>query len=114
VRRARADGGFASLEFIVLLPLLAVAAALAWQILLMASAATAAENAARTGSRAESRGDSAETAAREALPEWLREDAEIDGGGTRVSVRVEVPVLFPRLGLPQVTLSRTAELPPPS
>lgn len=113
-RLLRREGGVASLELITTLPVLVVAAAFAWQILLMAGAVTAAENAARTGSRAETRGGSGQSAALDALPPWLRDDAQITGGGTRISVSVRAPLLFPALNLPAPRLTRTAELPPPS
>jgi hypothetical protein len=117
MHRFRRERGSSALEFIVALPYLVLAAAFVVQLLLMGAAATAAENAARTGSRAESRGSSGSAAAREALPAWLRDDADTScrgSGGTRVSVCVKVPVIFPALGFPKITLSRTAELPPPA
>lgn len=113
-RLLRREHGVASVELITTLPILVVAAAFAWQILLMAAAVTAAENAARTGSRAETRGGNAQSAAVDALPPWLRDDAQIGGGGTRVSVSVRAPLLFPTLNLPAVRLTRAAELPPPA
>lgn len=111
-RLLRREHGVASVEFITTLPMLVVAAAFAWQLLLMAAAVTAAENAARTGSRAEARGGNAQSAATDALPPWLRDDAQIGGSGTRVSVSVRPPLLFPSLNLPAVRMTRTAELPP--
>lgn len=116
-RFLRPERGVASVEFITTLPILILAAAFAWQILLMASAVTAAENAARTGSRAATRGGNGAAAAMEALPPWLRDDARIGGGSlfsTRVSVSVQAPLLFPALNLPAVRMTRAAELPPPS
>jgi len=116
-RLARRDHGIASVEFVAMLPLLVLAAAFAWQILLMAAAVNAAENAARTGSRAATRGGDGAAAAMEALPPWLRDDARIAGGSlrdTRVSVDVQAPLIFPGLSLPAVRMTRAAELPPSS
>lgn len=112
-RGLRRERGVAAVEFVALLPLLLLSAAFAWQLLLLAASANAAENAARTGSRAATRGGDGAAEALEALPGWLRDGADI-GGGNRMRVSVEAPLLFPGTGLSAVRLTRTAELPPSS
>jgi hypothetical protein len=124
LRRLGGESGQSSLEFAALLPYLLLAAAFAWQVLLLAASVNAAENAARTGSRAATLGRDGAEVALEALPTWLQDDSEAEvgpdpgcdddprGGGTRVVVCTTVPLLWPGLGLPGFSFTRTAVLPP--
>jgi Flp pilus assembly protein TadG len=123
-RAAGRETGSASVEFTAVLPYLLLAAAFAWQLLLTASVVTAAENAARTGSRVQALGRDGDVAAVEALSPWMRDQAEADVGpsggcddddgtdGTRVTVCIGVPVLWPGVSFPEFTVVRDAELPP--
>lgn len=123
-RRLAGELGTASLEFVALLPYLLLAAAFAWQVLVGAAFATSAENAARTGSRAAAVGRDGAEEAIAALSPGFRQGARAEVGegpgcdddqpdrGTRVAVCVEVPALWPGLGFPLVTITRSAELPP--
>jgi len=107
-----------------MLPYLLLATAFAWQLLLTSAVVTAAENAARAGSRVEALGQDGGAAALDALSPWMRGHARADVGpsggcddgdgemGSRVTVCVDVPVLWPGLTLPDVTIARDAELPP--
>ena len=96
------QSGQASVEFVALLPALAVCLLLAGQAVAAGWALWTAGNAARTGARAEQVGGDAEAAARQALPGVLRDGARIRiGDGVRV--RVHVPVLLPGVRLPFVT-----------
>jgi hypothetical protein len=51
------------------------------------------------------------TTAVDALPGYLRDGARPRTDGSRVTVRVEVPLLFPGLSVDQLTIARSAELP---
>jgi hypothetical protein len=111
IGRRAPDAGSASMELLGILPFLLLAALVAWQILLVAFTVTSAENAARAGSRAATRGQDGEEAAIEALSPWLRDDASASLSGTRATVHIEVPILFPGLTNEDVNVSRSAELP---
>ena len=100
--------GQASVEFVAVLPALAVCLILAGQAVAAGWALWSAGNAARAGARAEHVGADPETAARQALPGPLRRDAVIrSGDGVRVKVRV--PALVPGVVLPSVAASSTLD-----
>jgi hypothetical protein len=100
--------GQASVEFVAVLPALAVCLILAGQAVAAGWALWSAGNAARAGARAEAVGADPETAARQALPGPLRRDAMIrSGDGVRVKVRV--PALVPGVVLPSVAASSTLD-----
>lgn len=105
-RHLRQEDGSAATEFIGALPWMVLGALVAWQLLLFGAAATAAENAARTGSRAGSH-----SAATDALPGWLADGATVSGGGSRVVVRIEVPIIVPPFTIQELAVTRDAELP---
>jgi hypothetical protein len=105
---ARSAAGQASVEFVAVLPALAVCLLLAGQATLAGWALWSAGNAARTGARAERVGSDAEAAARRALPGSLRGEAEIRSGDG-VRVRVRVPALIPGVELPSVAASSTLD-----
>lgn len=114
--RGRAGGelGTASLELVSVLPLVLFAALFGLQVLLGASSVTGAQNAARAGSRTIGVGGStaeARSATVAALPSWLRSDAQVLTTGTRVRVRVEVPLVLPWVSSNAFTVTRDAELP---
>jgi hypothetical protein len=98
----------ASVEFLAVLPALAVCLLLAGQAVAGGWALWAAGNAARTGARAERVGSDGEAAARAALPDGLRRGARLRAGdGVRVGVRV--PALLPGVELPFVTAASTLD-----
>jgi hypothetical protein len=108
VRRSPASPGQASVEFVAVLPALAVSLILAGQAVAAGWALWSAGVAARAGARAEQVGGDARAAARRALPGALRTGAVIrseDG----VRVRVRVPALLPGVALPAVTASSTLD-----
>jgi hypothetical protein len=76
-------------ELLAALPALALAAALALQLLLVGYTLTIADGAAEAGALAGAAGDDARRAARDALPGWARDRARVSADGA--SVRVEVP-----------------------
>ena len=87
----RAESGQASVETVAVVPLVLLAAAVAWQLVLTSHTLWLCANAARAAARAELVGRSAERAARSALPRSLERDLSVrrlDGSGVRVSLRV--------------------------
>ncbi|HEX3294426.1 MAG TPA: hypothetical protein VHR38_11885 [Solirubrobacterales bacterium] len=103
-----AGPGQASVEFVAVLPALAVCLILAAQAVAAGWALWSAGVAARAGARAEQVGGDPEAAARRALPGSLRGGAVIrsDDG---VRVRVRVPALVPGVELPAVAASSTLD-----
>jgi hypothetical protein len=95
-------------EFVAILPALAVCLVLAGQSVAAGWALWSAGVAARAGARAEQVGGDTEAAARRALPGPLRGGAVIhaDNG---VRVRVRVPALLPGVQLPSVAASSTLD-----
>ncbi|MFL5906962.1 MAG: hypothetical protein ACJ75Z_05145 [Solirubrobacterales bacterium] len=94
--------GQASVEFVAVLPALAVCLVISAQVVVAGWALWSAGNAARAGARAEHIGSDPEAAARSALPGSLRTGAEIRSGDG-VRVRVRVPALVPGVALPSVS-----------
>jgi hypothetical protein len=90
--RARAESsGQASVELLAALPALALAAALALQLLLVGYTLTVADGAAEAGALAGAAGHDARRAAREALPGWARDRARVSAEGGKVHVEVTPP-----------------------
>jgi hypothetical protein len=94
--------GQASVEFVAVLPALAVSLVIAGQAVVAGWALWSAGNAARAGARAEQVGSDVQAAARRALPGALRGGAVIrsDDG---VRVRVRIPSLLPAVSMPSVS-----------
>jgi pilus assembly protein CpaE len=91
VSRIRPESGQASVETVALVPLVLLAAAVAWQLVVTGHTLWLAAGAARAAARAELVGGSPERAARSALPRSLERDLSvkrIDGGGIRVELRL--------------------------
>jgi Flp pilus assembly pilin Flp len=107
----RREHGATSVELVGLMPVLILAALAGWQVLLFGFTATAAENAARTGSRAESRGKDGQEAARESVSRFLQDGTKATIDGTKATVRIEVPIIFPLLSSEDLTVSGSAEMP---
>ena len=85
----------ASVELVVLLPLLAVLAAAAWQGVLIGWSALSAQQAARAGARADLGGEPAGPAQARSLPASMRDDVRVERHGGRLVVRVDVPAALP-------------------
>jgi hypothetical protein len=100
--------GQASVEFVAVLPALAVCLILAGQALAAGWALWSAGVAARAGARAEHVGADPDAAARRALPGPLRGGAVIHSGDG-VRVRVRVPALLPGVAMPSVAASSTLD-----
>jgi hypothetical protein len=93
--RLGSSDGQASVETVAVVPLVLLAALVAWQVVLTGHTLWLCAGAARAAARAESVGLSPERAARSALPKslerGLRVDREASGG---VRVRLRVPILL--------------------
>lgn len=112
MNRLRGEDGALSAEFVAAIGPLMLVLAFGWQLLLFVAAGNSAAHAARNGSRAAGMsGASCSSAVDDALPSWLRDGASADCFGERVTVDVDVPVLFPGLGLGEFDLQRSAQLP---
>jgi hypothetical protein len=98
--------GQASVEFVAVLPALAVCLVIAAQTVLVGWALWSAGNAARAGARAGEVGSDAVAAARRALPGALRDGAAIRSGDG-IRVRVRVPAIVPGVSLPAVSAAST-------
>lgn len=107
-RKGAKDAGQASVEFLAVLPALAVCLVLAGQTVVVGWALWSAGNAARAGARAEEVGSDAEAAARLALPGALRDGAVVRSGDG-VRVRVRIPRLIPGISMPSVTAASTLD-----
>ena len=91
----RAESGQASVETVGVVPLVLLAAAVAWQLVLAGNTLWLSANAARAAARADLVGRSAERAARSALPRSLERGlsvSRLERGGVRVSVRLPLLV----------------------
>lgn len=83
--------GQASVELLAALPALALAAALALQLLLVGYSLTIADGAAEAGALAGASGRDSRSAAREALPGWARGRSRVSADGGRVTVELRPP-----------------------
>jgi hypothetical protein len=91
VLRADSESGQAAVETVATVPLVLLAAAVAWQLVLTGHTLWLSAHAARAAARAELVGRSPERAARSALPRSLERGLSVqrvDGGGVRVKLRL--------------------------
>ena len=86
-----AASGQASVELLAALPALALAAALALQLLLVGYSLTVADGAAEAGALAGAAGQDAARAARSALPIWARDRSRVSEQSGRVRVELSPP-----------------------
>ena len=101
MRRARAERGQASVELMLMLPLMLLVGLVIWQVHLTLTVANDAENAARTASR---QGGGAAAASQALEPQYRDHITKCHGGdtecgiqvtGTRVKIWVDVPIIVP-------------------
>ncbi len=92
------ESGQAQLELIAGLPLLALAAVVALQLLAVGYSQSLADGAAEAGAIAVADGRDPAAAARAGLPGWARGRVEVDVEGGRVEVALDPPVIVPGLG----------------
>jgi hypothetical protein len=91
VAPSRAEAAQASIELLAALPAVALAAAIALQLLLVGYSLTIADGAAEAGALAGSAGRDAKRAAVEALPGWARGHSHVSADGGRVEVELQPP-----------------------
>jgi hypothetical protein len=91
VARNRPGAAQASVELLAALPALALAAAIALQLLLVGYSMTIADGAAEAGALAGTAGKDAKQAAVEALPGWARARSRVSADRGRVTVRLRPP-----------------------
>lgn len=96
------------MALVATLPLLAVAALAAAQLVAAGQALWSAAVGARAGARADLVGRDPDAAARAALPPRLREGAEVSERDGAIRVRVRTPALAP--GLPRNRVAARAGL----
>ena len=94
MRAGRGASAQASIELLAALPALALAAALALQLLLVGYSLTIADGAAEAGALAGASGHDGQRAARNALPGWARDRSRVtaEGGRVRVELRPQAPL----------------------
>jgi hypothetical protein len=95
----RTDDGQASVELVVLLPLLVVVAMLAWQAVVAGQALWLAGSAAREAARARALGGNPARAATRVLPGALRPGLKVAEEGDGVRLRLVVPTVVGRRSL---------------
>jgi hypothetical protein len=83
--------GQASIELLAALPALALAAALALQLLLVGYSLTIADGAAEAGALAGTAGEDAKRAAVQALPGWARGRSQVSAEAGKVTVELRPP-----------------------
>jgi hypothetical protein len=110
VRESRPESGQASVETVAMVPLVLLAAAIAWQLILTGHTLWLCANAARAAARADLVGESPAQAARNALPRSLERDLSVKRlAGDRIRVRLRVPLLLHAWHTP-LHLTATASL----
>ena len=91
MRAGRGASAQASIELLGALPALALAAALALQLLLVGYSLTIADGAAEAGALAGASGHDGQRAARNALPGWARDRSRVTAADGRVRVELRPP-----------------------
>ena len=106
----RDETGQAAVEFVAVLPLVALVVAVLWQAVLAGQAVWSAAGAARAAARAQAVGGDALAAARGAVPGALRRGVRVRADGAAVRVGVAVPIVL--VGARLLTVDASAKLPP--
>lgn len=108
-QRARVDGGQASIESVVVIPLTFFVVLIAWQICTTGLTALWSGNASRAAARQYSISRdlaAAESEARAAVPDGFSRRVQVSASGQSVTVRVAIPAAGPAgLGFPQAITS---------
>ena len=94
----RPGSGQASVELLAALPALALAAALALQLLLVGYSLTIADGAAEAAALAGTAGRDAKRAAVAALPRWARGRSHVSADDGRVKVELRPPAPLAAIG----------------
>lgn len=90
--------GQASVETVVLVPVLVALTFAVWQAALAGWALVSAESAARAAARAALAGSPPRPAALAALPGSMRPGAQVEDSSGTVTVRVRIPAVLPGFG----------------
>ncbi len=90
-----AEQGQASIELIAGIPVLLMAGAIAFQLLLAGYALSLADGASEAGAVAAAAGSDPRHASREALPDWARARSQVEVSGGRVQVSIATPAAVP-------------------
>ena len=98
-RTAHRERGQASVETVVLLPVLVVITFAMWQAALAGWTLVSAAGAARAAARAALAGSPPRAAALAALPGSMRAGARVEDAGGTVTVRVRIPAVLPGFDL---------------
>jgi hypothetical protein len=93
VLATRPESGQASVETVAMVPLVLLAAAIAWQLVLTGHTLWLCANAARAAARADLVGGSPARAARSALPRSLERDLSVARTASGIRVRIRLPLL---------------------
>jgi hypothetical protein len=109
--RRGSQSGQASVELVVLLPIIAVLAGFVWQLAIAGQAIWLAGAAARAAARADAVGADSARAARGVLPETLEKDMRVRRRGAG-SVQVTLPVRSVLLDNRLITVASTAHFEP--
>lgn len=107
------SAGQATIELLAALPLLALAGAVALQLLLAGYALTLADGAAEAGALALAAGRPAREAVEGSLPEWAEGRSEIAVRGGEVRVRLRPPSPFAAIG-DRLTVTSSSYARPPA
>jgi hypothetical protein len=109
VSRIGSESGQASVETVALVPLVLLAAAVAWQLVLTGHTLWLCANAARAAARADLVGESPRRAARSALPRSLERDLRVQRVDGAVRVELRLPLVLRSWRSP-VEVAATASL----
>ncbi len=109
--RPGSEGGQASVELVVLLPIIALLVGFVWQLAVAGQAMWLAGSAARAAARADAVGADAARAARGVLPEPLEKGMRLRKRGDGV-VQVTLPVRSVLVGRRLITVASTARFEP--
>lgn len=105
--RLRSERGQSAVELVVLLPVVVLLLAGAWQLVLAGHARWSASAAAHAAARARAIGLDALPAARASLPASLDRRVEVEETARGVAVRLTVPSVVPGLELGTLTAHAT-------
>jgi Flp pilus assembly protein TadG len=106
----RTQRGQATVEFLAMIPILVLVLVGAFQLFLLGFTMNETSSAARAAARAGSLGEDYQGAGKDSLESWLKNYlASITKSGTRYTVTVNVPVIFP--GIHGPAIGRSASIP---
>lgn len=111
-RRGSTRCGQASVELVVLAPLLVAVVLAVAQLLAAGAASELAVHASQAGATALLQGEDPKAAARDAVPRWSRKRMDVTVRGRSVRVRLRPPSPIPGMG-DMLAVTRQADAGPP-